>query len=111
MSQKPPPSTPCCELEENSGAVKGLALGGFKEEAEILKYAPNPQHICLKVVGLGCPRPFTLPWPRPMEHLSLPRRTSYALDKVAISLVGKVICKECSLQMGPCICSDWTLGT
>lgn len=46
-SQKPPPSTPCCELEQNSGAVKGLVLADFKEEAayKLVPFAPpTPQH-------------------------------------------------------------------
>lgn len=45
-SQKPPPSTPCCELEQNSGAVKGLVLADFKEEAayKLVPFAPpTPQ--------------------------------------------------------------------
>lgn len=95
-SQKLPPSTPCCELEQNSGAVKGLVLGDFKEEAAF-KFSstvcslPHPPTHLSQGWGWWPPLDFDLPWLslrlRLCEHLSLPRwRSPHALDKVAVSL-------------------------
>lgn len=121
-SQKPPPSTPCCELEQNSGAVKGLVLADFKEEAayKLVPFAPptpqHPQYTHLSQ-GLGSwpPLAFHLLWLsvclRLSEHGSLAQAVPHALDKSNPLLGQRVICKECSLRMGPCICSDWILGT
>lgn len=58
--QKPPPSTPCCELEQNSGAAKGLVLADFKEEAAF-KFSSIPPPICLKVRGRDYPWSVTFP--------------------------------------------------
>lgn len=64
--QKPPPSTPCCELEQNSGAAKGLVLADFKEEAafKFSSTAPPPYVSRLGVVitpGLSPSLAFCLP--------------------------------------------------
>lgn len=59
--QKPPPSTPCCELEQNSGAAKGLVLADFKEEAAFKFSSTAPPPICLKVRGRDYPWSVTFP--------------------------------------------------
>lgn len=117
---KPPLSAPCCELERNSGAVKGLVLADFKEEA-VFKFsstichqlppAPPPHTFVSRLGVLATPglSPSLAFCPPEAERATLlAQAVPHALDKSSPLLGQSVICEECSLRMGPCICSDWT---
>ena len=111
-SQKPPPSTPCCELEQNSGAVKGLVLADFKEEAayKLVPFVPPtpqpPQYTHLSQ-GLGSwpPLAFHLLWLsvclRLSEHVHWPRLFLMPLIKVTLSLARESFARNAVSEWGP----------
>ena len=98
--------------------MKGLVLADFKEEAVFKfsstichRYSP-PTHTFVSRLGvLATPglSPFLAFCPPEAERATLlAQAVPHALDKSSRLLGQRVICEECSLRMGPCICSDWT---
>ena len=101
--------------------MKGLVLADFKEEA-VFKFSstichqqrpPPPPHTHTFVSRLGVlATPALSPslafCPEAEPATLLAQAVPCALDKSSRLLGQRVICEECSLRMGPCICSDWT---